>query len=61
LQLLQRQLRQGGGVRLGFAEMVIGTHDFTHVEPFCGDIALTQNFHKQQGGHQFAVADQFIG
>jgi hypothetical protein len=25
------------------------------------DTALAQNFDKQQGGHQFAMADQFVG
>jgi hypothetical protein len=27
----------------------------------CGDTALAQDLDKQQGGHQFAVADQFVG
>ncbi|MNE12032.1 hypothetical protein D3C80_1048120 [compost metagenome] len=41
--------------------MVIGVHHFTHVKPFRLHLASAQDLHKQQGRHQFAVADQFVG
>ena len=60
-KLLVSQLSQGFHVRLGAAKAVAGAHHFTHVEPLRLNIALAHDLNEQQGGHQFAVADQFIG
>ena len=60
-QLLLGQFGDGGDVRFGAAKAIVSAQHFTGVKPLRLNTALTQDFHKQQGGHQFAMADQFVG
>ncbi len=59
-QLLLGQFGDGGDVRFGAAKAIVSAQHFTGVKPLRLNTAFTQNFHKQQGRHQFAMADQFV-
>jgi len=61
LQLRANLFSQYGHIGLSTAKTVIGAHDFAYIEPFCINLAFTQDLNEQQGRHQFAVADQFVG
>ncbi len=61
LQLRLSQFAERGAVRHGAAEVIVGAHHFTHVEPFGLHVAGAQDFNEQQGGHQLPMADQLVG
>jgi imidazolonepropionase len=60
-QLLSGEFRQGGDVRLGAAKAIAGAHHFTYIKPLGLNLTFTQDFNKQQGGHQLTVAHQLVG
>ncbi len=55
------QFGECADVRFRTAKAVIGTHHFTDVKPLRDHTALAQDLDKQQGRHQFAMADQLVG